>query len=245
MASGWAQTNETHFGFPEFFCAPLRIHLLQATNAPAVQTTLTSTDVERILTKINRVWAQAGISFYLESLRTEEAFAPESYDEQWKNGASRRLLLPLRPLTSEATNLFHLYYLKHMTVNGIHFPEGNFVKDTASLRPVTGGIDEPLPRVSSHELGHALTLPHRQNTTNLMASGTTGTSFDAAEISQVRQAAEKLPWIRSAPKLLETANTLFATGQQAEAELLYRGLALLPGMVAGVGGRVQPRVTAK
>ncbi|HLY09968.1 MAG TPA: Matrixin, partial [Planctomycetota bacterium] len=70
-----------------------------------------------------------------------------------------------------------------------------FVKDTASLRPVKGGVDEPLPRVSSHEIGHAMGLVHRQDTINLMASGTTGWSINDAEVDAVRTWAAQQDWV--------------------------------------------------
>jgi predicted Zn-dependent protease len=48
-----------------------------------------------------------------------------------------------------------------------------------------------LPRVTSHEIGHALGLKHRQDKTNLMQSGTTGFSLNDAEIAAARAIAEE------------------------------------------------------
>jgi hypothetical protein len=67
------------------------------------------------------------------------------------------------------------------------------VKDTAKLKEVPGGLDEPLPRVTSHEIGHALGLKHRQGTTNLMQSGTTSFSLNEAEIAIARKQAQEYP----------------------------------------------------
>ena len=53
-------TNQPVFTFDEYLLAPLRIHLLSATNVPAIQTTLTESDIARILKKINGIWSQAG-----------------------------------------------------------------------------------------------------------------------------------------------------------------------------------------
>src|SRR5438034_8583953 len=180
VQSACGQVSTNPFSFNDYLLAPVRIHLLSAKDSPAIQTTLTEKDITRILGKMNGVWAKAGLHFYLESLVREEANVPE-VSPQPGEPSGRRWLLGLRPSPSKATNTFHIYYLKQMSVNGIYFPEGIFVKDTASLGKVEGGIDEPLPRVSSHELGHAFGLPHRQDTTNLMASGTTGTGLNDEE----------------------------------------------------------------
>ena len=223
-ANGHAATNR--FSFNDYLVAPVRVHLLSAKDSPAIQTTLTDKDIARILGKLDGVWFQAGVHFYLESLLREEAAHLETFAQSGTLPPSG--LLELRPDASKAAGMFHIYYVKEMPNNGIYFPEAIFVKDTAALRKVEGGIDEPLPRVTSHELGHALSLPHRQDTTNLMASGTTGTWLNEAEIKQAREAARKLDWIAPAPGLMKRADALFSANNRAEAARLYSRLATIP-----------------
>jgi len=235
-------TNRPVFAFDEYLLAPLRIHLLSATNAPAVQTTLTESDMARILKKINAVWSQAGICFWLESLVREEAVHQEIGSLLGKpNDLS--LMLKLRPETTMATNLFHLYYIKDFSANGVYLGAAMFVKDTATLRAVPGGIDEPLPRVSSHEIGHALSLQHHTNELHLLARGTTGTNLDAAEIRQARAAAEKFPWIESAPSVLKRADDFQRAGKLDNARHLYQMLAPIP-LEVPLLRRAQERATS-
>jgi len=224
--STFAQLPKSEFGFDDFLIAGLRIHLLSAKNTPGIETTLTEEDLARIISKVNGVWAQAGLHFYVESIVREEAVSQETYAESAKK--SEPPLLPLCPSQSKATNLFNFYFIKTMSVNGIYFPEGIFVKDTASLRKVEGGIDEPIPRVSSHELGHALGLWHRQNTTNLMASGTTGIWLNQDEIRQARETARNIAWFEPASAIMSKANTLSRKRRREEARRLYSKLATIP-----------------
>ena len=215
------------FGFDDFLLAPVRVHLLSASNAPNVHTTLTEADLARILPKLNGIWSQAGITFYLESLVREEAV------NQTLNGVlgtpdDLRRMLALRPEATRATNVFHLYYIKRFSANGVYLGEAMFVKDTASLRQVPGGIDEPIPRVSSHELGHALTLMHHTNEFHLMARGTTGTNLDAVEIKQTRAAAEQLPWVRKASDVWKQAEESRRSQRTAEAKELDRQITAIP-----------------
>lgn len=222
-----AETATNTFKFDDFLLVPLRFHLLSAKDAPQLATTLTEKDITRILGKMNGVWAQAGVHFYRESLVQEEADKQELYSEPAKL-EGLPWVLELRPVATRGERLFNLYYIKQMTPNGVHFTEAIFVKDTASLHEVAGGIDEPLPRVSAHELGHAFSLPHRQAVTNLMASGTTGTTLNAEEIAQARAAARKLDWIETASVVLQQADALYRAKKTKEARAMYERLALLP-----------------
>jgi hypothetical protein len=206
---------------------PLRVHLLAAKGVPEITTTLNDKDVTRILHKINLVWAPAGLQFYLESVVNEEAANPDVFLAH-KGEAERFGLLSLRPEESKGSALFHIFYLKRMSANGVYLGEAIFVKDTAALRAVPGGIDEPLPRVTSHELGHALGLPHRQDTTNLMASGTTGIWLNDDEIQRVRERAKKFDWIESAGAVKQRAAELVRAGKITEAEVLRQRLAGFP-----------------
>ncbi len=218
---------EPAFGFDDFLVAPVRIHLLSAKDVPALHTTLVEADIQRILGKANKVWAAAGVHFHIESIVKEEAVRQELFD---KEAAKTELAWVKRhyPEKTRTTNAFNIYYIKQFGVNGVYFPDSIFVKDTASLRKVEPGLDEPLPRVTSHELGHALSLPHRQNVTNLMASGTSGFAFNADEIQRARAAAGKFGWIKPAKTLLAEADRLFDSGQKADALRIYQSLALLP-----------------
>jgi hypothetical protein len=213
--------------FQDYLIAPLRIHLLSAKPEPRITTTLTEEDFDRILKKMNRVWSQAGITFYLESIVKEEA-ANANWYEQNERPPDGHGLLAFRPQASMASNMFHIYYVKEIAPNGIFLGPAIFVKDTARLRQVKDGLDEPLPRVSSHELGHALGLDHRQNTTNLMASGTTGFWLDDSEIKQAKTTAAELKWIESAPAMLKRADDLYRSNNLVAARLLYKRLAAIP-----------------
>lgn len=162
---------------------PVRIHLMQSTSLPDMHTTLVEADIHRIMGKVNKVWAQAGIQFEIESIKPAEA-VPMA-EENWLKSEFVRVKSMVPKEVLSATGI-DICYVKKVKPNGFFYGEPIVVKDTASLREVPEGLDEPLPRVTSHEIGHALGLSHRQDTTNLMQSGTTGFSLNAEEIATAR-----------------------------------------------------------
>jgi len=186
----------------EFLILPLKIYRLKAADVPDVDSIqLKDSDIHRILSKVNTVWAAAGIYWQLESIENVNAenlgrlkllgIAADAPSQKKPHPAFRDII---PESTRKDYPGYRVYYIHDFDVNGVYFGRREaMVKETAALRPVEGGIDEPLPRVTSHELGHGLGLPHRQDRLNLMASGTTGTLLKTDEIAKAREFAAKNP----------------------------------------------------
>ena len=182
----------------EFVIVPLRVHILTADGLPEVDCKLTDDDIRRIIGKVNLVWSAAGVHWGLDSIVHEPAAKQERFRTLRDDNENKPIPLEafrlLAPESSRAKDGLNVYYIHNFSVNGVYL--GNhtaFVQETAKLHEVEGGIDEPLPRVTAHELGHSLGLPHRQARTNLLASGTTGTTLNAAEVEKARGLAKKTP----------------------------------------------------
>jgi hypothetical protein len=225
--------------YEEFIVIPLRVHILSASDLPEIDCHLSDADVARILKKVNRIWHKAGIHWGLETLVREPAAHPDRFlrARDLYSGDNLGLYRILFPDESRRGDVVNIYYIHQLSVNGVWLGREAVVQETAKLREVEGGIDEPIPRVSAHELGHALGLQHREDRTNLLASGTTGTLLNAAEVKAAREGARSLPGAMTVGQLREQAKAAEATGDHRVARRLRNWLAEVSGTEAAEAGR--------
>ena len=94
------------FFYEQFRLLPVRVHLLESEDQSALDCQLSEADMERILVKVNNVWAQASIHFYLESLVTETA-ANQYVHSGFTRSVPIQLYPLMRPEESLAPSMFH------------------------------------------------------------------------------------------------------------------------------------------
>lgn len=159
---------------------------MQSIANPRLQTTLTEKEVRAIFEEVNAIWSQAGIRFELEAIDSLQALdrAPKRWyikDRDWVKTA-----IPTNQFSPTAIDVC---FVKDMGPNGFFYGEPVVVCENPEFHKVSGGAKNPVARVTAHELGHVLFLQHRQEHTNLMASGKNGVSLNSQEIKDARKRA--------------------------------------------------------
>ena len=226
--------------YEQFVVIPLRVHVLRAADLPEVDCALSDADVARIIGKVNAIWHVAGIHWGLDSVVREPADGQDKFRlaRDLNGSATLESFRVLLPEASRHCDGLHVYYIHKFRFNGVYLGDDfALVQETAKLDAVEGGIDEPIPRVTAHELGHALGLPHRQNKTNLLASGTTGTLLNAQEVERAREGAHNIKGSIPAAEVRKLAEQAVTARDTEKARRLWRWLAEIPGAGAAEAQR--------
>ena len=164
----------------------VRAHLVRSVAHPRLQTTLTDKEVRVIFDEVNAIWSPAAVRFELEAIETLQALeiAPKRWfikDRDWVKAA-----IPTQQLSATAIDVC---FVKDMGPNGFFYGEPVVVCQNPEFHKVSGGTANIVARVTAHELGHVLFLQHRQERTNLMASGKNGVALNLREITAARKRA--------------------------------------------------------
>ncbi len=159
---------------------------MQSILHPGLQTSLNEAAVRSLINEVNTIWAPAGIRFHLEAVDAVQAFdiVPKKWFERDRNWVKSAI-----PTQRFSPTAIDVCFVRDMGPNGFFYGEPVVVSEAPEFTKVRGGADNPVAGVIAHELGHVLFLQHRQDHTNLMASGRDGVSLNAQEIRDARQRA--------------------------------------------------------
>jgi len=168
---------------------PVQVHLMRSASQPRLQTTLAEDDVRALFKEVNVIWAQAGIEFEVVAVQLLQAL--ERPQKRWFERDRNWVKAAIPTETFNATAI-DVCFVREMGPNGFFYGEPVVVCENPEFTKVSGGADNPVARVTAHELGHVLFLQHRQDHTNLMASGRNGTSLNRPEIKDARARAQQI-----------------------------------------------------
>jgi hypothetical protein len=216
---------------------PLRVHVLRSPQIEMANCRLTDAEVAVVVGNINAIWHKAGIHFGVESVLRE----PVAQVERFRAVASLKggqvtedELRILLPRVSRGFEGLHVYYFHELPFNSIYMvDDAVFVHEAAQVRPVAGGGDDPVARVTAHALGNLLTLPNINQPQNLMGGGTSGIALDGSQAEAARKVARMISGAMTVEGLRKAIKAAEAKKDSATARRLRSWLAEVPGAGAG------------
>jgi hypothetical protein len=225
----------------EFVVIPLRVHVLRSPEIDMANGRLTDAEVAVVVGNINAIWHKAGIHFGVESVLSEPVAQAERFRAVagLKGGEvdpdDLRILLPR---ASRSFDGLHVYCFHELPFNSVYMvDDAVFVHEAARVRPVPGGGDDPIARVTAHALGNLLTLPNVAEPRNLMGNGTSGIALDGPQAESARKVARLIAGAMTVEGLRKAIKAAEARGDVAAARRLRFWLGELPGAAAAGSGR--------
>jgi len=168
---------------------PVAIHLVRSTTHPRLHAQISEAEVRAVLQETNAIWSQANVRFELRG--ADEISALDLPSKKWFQ-RDRNWVKAALPTTHFHPAAIDVCFVHDMGPNGFFYGEPVVVCETPEYTKVRGGAARPVARVLAHELGHVLFLKHRQDHTNLMASGRNGVTLNREEIATARKRALQL-----------------------------------------------------
>ena len=162
---------------PEPTKLAVRVHLVQSDQLDELNVRLSDAEVTELITAVNETWAQAGVTWSLESIVREDA----RNESLFGLALTDPTVNPVSVLTSVLTlenvqaDIWNVFLIRDFGggLGGVYLPFEKVVVSTEIDPSGQRGIGEGMSRILAHELGHSLGLAHVPcaGPGNLMAAG--------------------------------------------------------------------------